>query len=51
MNKYNPNNFYKIFFFSEPKILLFLMNHYTIKTDIIRYYLLSNSTVLKLCSD
>ena len=29
-------------------ILLFLVEHYPIKTNIIRYYLLPNSTALKL---
>ena len=29
------------------KIVLFLVEHYTIKMDIIKYYLLPNSTVLK----
>ena len=31
-------------------ILLFLAEYYTIKTDIVRYYLLPNSTELKLCN-
>ena len=30
-------------------MLLFQVKYYTIKTDIIRYYLLSDSTSLKLC--
>ena len=29
---------------------LFLVEHYIIKMDIIRYYLLPNSTALKLCN-
>ena len=40
-NMYTPYNFFKLIFFStkDGKILLFLMEHYTIKTDIVRYYL------------
>ena len=30
--------------------ILFLVEHYTIKMDIIRYYLFPNSTALKLCN-
>ena len=33
------------------KILLFQAERYTVNTDIIRYYLLPNSTVLKLCKE
>ena len=46
-----PTNFSKMFFFlltEDIRILLFPVEHYTIKTDIFRYYLLPNSTALKL---
>ena len=32
----------------DTKILLFIMEHYTMKIDIIRYYLFPNSTGQKL---
>ena len=41
MNKYTLNNFCKKVIFIEtiyPRILLFLVEHNPIKTDIIRYY-------------
>ena len=40
-------------FSSKPKvsgILWFLVEHYKIKTDTIRYYSLTNSTALKFCN-
>ena len=36
------------FWTKEIKILLFPVEHYTTQTDIIRYYLLPNSVLLKL---
>ena len=35
--------------FFETKMLLFLVEYYTFKTDIIRYYLLPNFTALEFC--
>ena len=53
IDKYTLKNIFdKIFFFLHKytKVLLFLVEHYTIKIDIIKYYLLPMSTTLKLCS-
>ena len=51
INKYTPINFFMNFFFTKYAwILTFLVEHYTIKMDIIRCYLLLNSTILKLYS-
>ena len=33
------------------KLVLFQMENYSIKMDIVRYYLLPNSTVLRLCNE
>ena len=43
---------YKLIFFltKDNKILLFIVKHYAIKTDIIRYYLFLNSAELKFCN-
>ena len=44
INKYNPYTFseVKLFLTKDIRILSFIAEHYTIKTDIISYYLLSN---------
>ena len=53
--KVNSNHFLsidKILIFlstKDTRILLFQVEHYTINMDIIRYYLLPNFMVLKLC--
>ena len=43
----------KVIFFQtkDNRILLFLVEHYTIKTDIIKYYSLLKSFALKLCDE
>ena len=41
--------FSKKLVFFQTRILLFLVEHYSTKTYIISYYLLPNSTTLKLC--
>ena len=45
MCKYISTNFYEVFFHIW---ILFQVEHYTIKKDIMKYYLLPNSTVFKL---
>ena len=50
--KCSPNNFLQnLTFFSANniRIFLFLIKYYIVKIDIIRNYLLANTTELKLC--
>ena len=49
INIYTPQISHKEFFFLNKNIgvLLFLMEHYAIKINIIRYCLLQNSTALE----
>ena len=53
IKNYTLNNFLKIkslFFLTKKKIREFLIvENYTIKRNILRYYLLLSSTTLKLC--
>ena len=53
-NKYTSHYLFdeKLIFFKtkDSKILLFQVKHYTIKTYIIRYHLLTNSAELKHCN-
>ena len=39
---------YNFFYILNTRILLFLVDHYAVKTDIVMYYLLPTSAVLKL---
>ena len=54
MNKLITKNLFskKLIFFltKDTRILSFLVRHYTMKMDIIGYYLLPKSTVIKICS-
>ena len=61
MNKYTWTLFYKkclcfvlfvlgfVFHTKDTSFVLFLAEYYMIETDIIRYYLILNSTTLKHC--